>query len=76
MMQDLLPAVPLPEVDSFSAAVAHRPLLLQQDSLQGAMQEEPSGCQNKEEQDTLMLFALPATVLEAATSGRPARYAN
>ena len=75
-MQDLLPEVPL--LDSFSAAVAlDRPLLPQQGSPQGAMQEEPNSSQFKTtEQDTLMLFALPATVLEAATPGRSARYAN
>ena len=72
LMQDLLPEVPI--LDSFSAAVAlDKPLLPQQ----GFLQEEPSSCQNiSKEQDTLMLFALPATVLEAATPGRPARYAN
>ena len=76
MMQDLLPEAPI--LDSFSAAVAlDGPLLPQQGSLQGAMQQEPSSCQSKpEEQDTLMLFALPATVLEAATPGRPPRYAD
>ena len=76
MMQDLLPEVPM--LKPFSAAVAlDKPLLPQQGCLQGAMQEEPSSCQNiTKEQDTLMLFALPATVLEAATPGRPARYTN
>lgn len=76
MMQDLLPERPI--LDSFSAAVAlERPLLPQQGSLQGAMQEEPSSCPNKiEEQDTLTLFALPATVMDAETPGKQARYVN